>query len=507
MKRFTSSTKAILTVSAATLLPIGAAQAANPNIIFILADDMGIGDISGFNEDSKIHTTHLDEMCAHGIRFTDAHSNSAVSTPSRYGILTGRYAFRTSLKTGTLVGFSAPLIDRDRSTLATMLGKQGYNTAAIGKWHLGWNWAKDENNNVDYSKPITDGPTTRGFDYFYGISASLDMSPYVYVENDMPTALPDRELKEDKGGLLLQRKGPLGADFITEDVLPNIWRRSVQYIKDQKDSDKPFFLYVPLTAPHTPILPTEEYQGKSGLSPYGDFVLMIDDMVGDIIETLKQTGQYDNTIVIFASDNGCAPYADTQEMEKMGHFPSYIYRGYKSDLFDGGHRVPLIISWGDKYNGQTESSLISLTDFYATFAEMTGYAVPDNEGEDSYSMWPILSGQGKSERKDVVHHSIDGYFSIRSGKWKLLFCAGSGGWSFPTQNAPVISELPVVQLYDMSADPAERTNLQAEKPEIVKELTARMRKYLEDGRSTPGEKQQNYPMKREWKQTEIFMND
>lgn len=499
--------KAVITASAAILLPLSAAKASNPNIVLILADDMGIGDISGFNEDSKIHTTHLDQMCANGIRFTDAHSNSAVSTPSRYGILTGRYAFRTTLKSWTPGGFSPALIDPDRKTMAGMLRDRGYTTACIGKWHLGWNWGKNQNEEVDYSKPITEGPTTRGFDYFYGISASLDMSPYVYVENDRVTALPNRELEKDQGGLLLQRKGPMGADFVTEDVLPNIRRRSIQHIENQKDADKPFFLYIPLTAPHTPILPTQEYRGKSGLSPYGDFVLMIDDMVGEIMETLKKTGQYDNTIVIFTTDNGCAPYADTREMERMGHHPSHIYRGYKADLFEGGHRVPLIISWGDKYNGQTESSLISLTDFYATFAEMTGYALPDNEGEDSYSMWPILTGQGKSARKDMVQHSGEGFFSLRSGQWKLLFCAGSGGWSFPTQNAPAISELPPVQLYDISADPAERTNLQAEKPELVEELTERMRKYLEEGRSTPGAKQHNAPMTHEWKQTKIFMGE
>jgi len=503
MKR-TNHSKFIIAATVAASLPFIPLNASKPNIIIILADDMGIGDISGFNPNSKIRTTHLDEMCANGIRFTDAHSTSAVSTPSRYSLLTGRYSFRTPLKTGTLVGFSAPLIDSDRTTMASMLARQGYNTACIGKWHLGWDWAKNADNQVDYSKPVTDGPTTRGFDYFFGISASLDMSPYVYVENDMPTALPDREAEEGKG-LLLQRKGPMGADLQTEDVLPNIWRRGVKYIKDHENSDKPFFLYLPLTAPHTPIVPTKEYQGKSGLSPYGDFVLMIDDMVGEIVETLKKTGQYENTILIFTSDNGCAHYADMRGMEKKGHYASYIYRGSKSDLYDGGHRIPLILSWGDRYKNQVESNLISQADFFATFADMTGYKVKDNEGEDSFSMWPMLTGKGKSPRKDVVHHSLDGFFSLRSGKWKLLFCAGSGGWSFPTQNSPEIKDLSPLQLFDMVSDPQEKSNVVAENPEVVAELTARMRKYLADGRSTPGEKQNNAPMQREWQQTLIFM--
>ena len=477
--------------------------AETPNIVFILADDLGYGDISALNENSKIKTPHIDTLCEHGIKCTDAHSNSSVSTPSRYGILTGRYAFRTTLKEGVLGGFSAPLIPEDRSTVATVLSKQGYHTACIGKWHLGWNWAYDENKEVDYSKPITEGPTTRGFDYFYGICASLDMSPYVYVENDKVTALPNRTAPE-RQGILLQRKGPQGADFEHEDCLPNFSRRAIKYIEEQKETGKPFFLYLPITAPHTPILPTAAYQGKSGLSPYGDFVLMIDDMVGAIVSALKRTGLYDNTIIIFASDNGCAPYADMKGMEEKGHYPSYVFRGTKSDLWDGGHRIPLIFSWGNKYSNQVENGIISLTDFYATFAEMTGYKMPDNEGEDSFSLWKLLSGKGKSLRKDVIHQSNDGFLSIRNGSWKLLFCAGSGGWSFPQKNAGIISELPPIQLYNLKEDIGEKNNLEKQYPKIVKKLTAAMREYILNGRSTPGKKQKNETTG-EWKQTILFM--
>lgn len=476
-----------------------------PNIIFILADDLGYGDVSALNENSKIKTTHIDKLCENGIKFTDAHSNSSVSTPSRYGILTGRYAFRTTLKEGVLDGFSAPLIPKERNTIATMLSKQGYNTACIGKWHLGWNWAYDESKEVDYSKPITEGPVTRGFDYFYGISASLDMSPYVYVENDKVTALPNR-IAPAYQGILLQREGPQGADFEHADCLPNFSKRALQFIKDQKKTGKPFFLYLPLAAPHTPILPTAEYQGKSGLSPYGDFVLMIDDLIGDMISTLKENGMYENTIIVFTSDNGCAPYADMKGMEEKGHYPSYVFRGAKADLYDGGHRMPLIVSWGKKYNNQIEDGIISLTDFYATFAEMTGYKIPDNEGEDSFSMWPLLSGVGKSQRKDVIHQSVEGNFSIRSDKWKLLFCAGSGGWSFPQKNDKIISELPPIQLYDMAEDIGEKINLENRYPEIVKELTVEMREYILNGRTTPGKKQTNETTG-EWKQTILFYEE
>lgn len=484
------STKAI-TLSAILATAVASAEKRSPNIVFILADDMGIGDISAFNPHSHIKTGNLDNMCNSGLRFTDAHSNSSVSTPTRYGILTGRYAFRTRLQTGTLVGYSAPLIGPDRKTLGTMLKEKGYRTAAIGKWHLGWNWSKDGEGNIDYSKPIADGPTTRGFDYFYGISASLDMPPYIYVENDMPTSLPDRFLEKDKAGLLLQRKGPIGADFTTEDVLPDIGRRGSDYIRAQEGEEKPFFLYLPLTAPHTPILPTGKYKGLSGLSPYGDFVLMVDDIVGNIVATLKETGLYDDTIVIFAADNGCAPYAGTDEMQKAGHYSSGIYRGFKSDLFEGGHRIPLIINWGDRYHGEVDRHLVSLTDFYATFAQMTGYKMSANEGEDSYSLWPILTGKGKYKRHDAIHHSLDGYYAIREGKWKLLLCNGSGGWSHPTVKEAASLKLPAMQLYDLDQDPSEKNNLIYDYPEIAERLEALLDKYYNEGRSTKGRPQKN----------------
>lgn len=241
------------------------AYAQKPNIVFILADDMGYGDISAFNDQTVISTPHLDRLCENGIRFTDAHSNSSVSTPSRYGILTGRYAFRSELKSGVLGGYSEPIIPAERNTMATMLASQGYSTACIGKWHLGWNWGYSENGkDVDYSAPIKNGPTERGFDYFYGIAASLDMAPYVYVENDMPTAIPTRISVDIKKGIKMQRSGPQSPDFSHPDCLPNFTGRAIRYIEEHKDADKPFFLYVPLTAPHTPVLPSAEFVGKSG---------------------------------------------------------------------------------------------------------------------------------------------------------------------------------------------------------------------------------------------------
>lgn len=466
-----------------------------PNIVFIFADDMGYGDVSAFNENSKIQTTNIDRIANEGVAFTDAHSSSSVSTPSRYSLLTGRYNWRSDLKSGVLMGYNKALIAPDRRTIASVLRDQGYQTACIGKWHLGWDWNNIEagKDSVDFSKPITNGPTTRGFDYFYGIIASLDMAPYVYVENDMPTALPDRETVND--GMKYWRKGPTASDFDHEQTLPNFINRAVDYIHDKSKDDKPFYLYLPLPAPHTPILPIKEYQGKSGLNPYGDFVLMVDDMVGKVMNALKEAGVDDNTILVFSTDNGCSPQAKFDELQEKGHYPSYIYRGHKADLFDGGHRIPCAVRWPAKIKPHTVNQTVCLTDFFATFATIADYQLKDSEGEDSYNILPLLLNEKEGDviREATVHHSINGDFTIRKGKWKLLLSPSSGGWSFPKPGTDdeVIETLPLIQLYNMKTDPAEKNNVYAEHPEVVKELKDLMIKYVKEGRSTPGTPQKN----------------
>lgn len=490
--------------SAATLTS-SLAGISQPNVVFILADDMGYGDVSALNEHSRIQTPAIDSLCREGVVFTDAHSGSSVSTPSRYGILTGRYAFRTTLKSGVINSYSPPLIARDRRTIATYLSEQGYTTACIGKWHLGWDWSV-RNGKVDFSGPISEGPVTRGFDYFFGIPASLDMPPYVYIENDRVTALPNRTAADGKG-ILLQRKGPQGADFEHGECLQRITRKALEFIADQHVG-KPFFLYMPLTAPHTPILPSEEFQGKSRLSAYGDFVLMVDNVVSQVVSQLKDLGMYENTVVVFTSDNGCFHGAGVKDMEAAGHYPSYIYRGYKSDLYDGGHRIPLVVSWGGRQGGRIENGVVSLTDFYATFAEMTGYDLRPSEGEDSYSLWGIVTGTGRNLRPDVIHHSNDGSFSLRDGRWKLLFTAGSGGWSFPTEpkDRDFLATQPPMQLYDLEKDPGEKNNVLDEHPDIVHDMRARMKRYIERGRSTPGPVQTN-ETNGAWEQIGLFMQN
>jgi len=470
-----------------------------PNIIYILADDMGYGDVSCLNEKSKIKTENLDKLASAGIRFNDAHSSSAVCTPSRYSILTGRYNWRSRLKSSVLWGNSDHLIEDERTTIASFLKPHGYNSAMIGKWHLGWDWtttdgksALENLSNIDFNGPVVNGPDACGFDYYYGHVASLDIPPYVYVENGQITAAPDRGTESDsKFGWW--RKGPTGADFVHQDVLPNFTQRCINYIEQQAKDDAPFFLYFPLPAPHTPILPSEEFIGKSGTNLYGDFCLQVDDVVGQIVDAVERSGIADNTIIVFTSDNGCSPQADVRGLEAMGHNPSYIYRGYKADIYEGGHRIPLIIRWPDTITaGSSSDETVCLSDMLATCADIVGEQLDDNEGEDSVSNLSLWKGKSldKSLREATVHHSIDGSFSIRKGNWKLEMCAGSGGWCYPRPGEEC-EGLPDIQLYNLDSDVAETNNVYDKFPDIVEELKTLLTKYVVDGRSTPGSKQTN----------------
>ena len=466
-----------------------------PNIVYILADDMGYGDVSCLNAASKIKTGNIDRIAAEGMVFRDAHSSSAVCTPSRYSILTGRYNWRSELKKGVLYGYDHAMIEEGRETMASYLKKHGYNTACIGKWHLGWDWALNsaDPQDINYSAPIKNGPVDcGGFDYFYGIIGSLDMPPYVYVENDMVTASPNRITENT--GKQFWRKGPTGADFVHEDVMPEFTRRACSYIEGQQSSKQPFFLYFPLPSPHTPILPTAEFRGKSGTNEYGDYCLMTDDVVGQVMASLERAGLADNTILVYTSDNGCSPMADFEELAAHGHNPSYVFRGHKADIYEGGHRIPLLIRWPEKIRaGMVSDDVVCLSDMLATCAEILGDKLPDNAGEDSVSNLPLWMGcQGeKPLREAIVHHSINGSFSIRQGRWKLEFCPGSGGWSFPRPGVDDTDGFPPIQLYDLEADVGERANVQDKYPDVVVRLTELMTRYVRDGRSTPGERQAN----------------
>ncbi len=499
-----------LILCAYVFLPVaGAKETARPNVLFILCDDLGYGDVGCNNPECKISTPRVDRLASEGMRFTDAHTTSSVCTPTRYGVLTGRYNWRSRLQTGVLGGLSERLIEPGRLTVAEMLRQQGYHTACIGKWHLGMDWTRKPDSDrfsdtiekgvegwgVDFTKPATNGPNSPGFDYYFGIAASLDMVPYTYIENDRVTIVPtiDNAFPMMPGKESTTRRGPAAAGFDAMNVLPDLTRKAVEYIGKQADSDRPFFLYLPFASPHTPIAPSPEWQGRSGLNPYADFVMQTDDCVGQVLDALETSGVAGKTLVFFTSDNGCSPQADFPALAEKGHDPSYIYRGHKADIWDGGHRVPFVVRWPGRVKaGSTSNQLVSLVDFLATCAEITGTDLPDDAAEDSVSLLPILLGKATEPvREALVHHSINGMFSIRQGRWKLELCPGSGGWSVPRDPQAVKQGLPSLQLYDMEADPAEAKNLEAEQPEVVKRLTELLERYVAEGRSTPGKPQKN----------------
>ena len=493
--------------------------ASKPNIIYVLCDDLGYGDVKCLNPQGKIATPHMDALAAKGMIFTDVHSSSSVCSPTRYGIMTGRYNWRTKLQSGVLGGLSPRLIEQGRLTTAQLLKNQGYNTGCIGKWHLGMDWVKKEGkdvaelniesasqvHNVDYSKPIKNGPNSVGFDYYYGISASLDMVPYTFIENDRVAKLPSVEkefpmfLGREKGK---RRKGPAAPDFEVEDVLPTLTTKAIDFVKARSvdaKAGKPFFLYLPLASPHTPIAPTKDWQGKSGLNYYADFVMQTDHSLGLILAELDRQGIADNTLVVLTSDNGCSPQADFPELLSKGHNPSHLFRGHKADIFEGGHHIPFIVRWPAKVKpGSKSDQLLCLTDLMATCADILNVPLPANAGEDSVSFLPALLGQDKTSlREALVHHSVNGTFAIRQGNMKLLMCKDSGGWSEPRPGT-VKSGMPEVQLFDLSNDIGERINLHDKQSETVKRLTNLLEKYIADGRSTKGEPQKN-DVKVDWK--------
>ena len=463
----------------------GAEEATHPNIVFILADDMGYGDPGAFNPDSKIPTPHMDRLAMEGMRFTDAHSPSGVCTPTRYGLLTGRYSWRTRLKKGVTRGYSANLIDTTRATVASVLKDAGYATAVIGKWHLGI--GSDEP--LDYSQRLYPGPRAHGFDYYFGIPASLDMIPYLYVENETTVELPTDSVGPSgyEYGGPYWRPGPIAPSFKHIDVLPDITEKAVDFIENQASSspDQPFFLYFPLAAPHTPWLPTEEFIGTSQAGEYGDFTHQVDWSIGQVLETLDRLNLAENTLVMVASDNGS--FWIQEDIDRYDHLSNYNLRGIKADIWEGGHRVPLIARWpGVVQAGSTSDVLVSLTDFMATAADIVDTALPEDAGEDSYSLLPALEGNTAGhQRMDAIHHSSEGMFAIRRGDWKLIEGLGSGGFSQPKFADPVPGG-PAGQLYNLAEDIGETNNRYLEEPEQVTELLALLNRYRDQGRSNTG---------------------
>ncbi len=479
-----------LTGCAAGLGSAGDVPDTPPNIVFIMADDLGIGDLGCYNADSRIATPNLDAFAAQGRRFTDAHSSSAVCTPTRYGVLTGRYCWRSELKRWVLGGESPALIEKDRLTVPALLQQHGYTTGAAGKWHLGLDWTRTTDANgaerIDYSQPITFGPKQIGFDDSYIFPASLDMAPYCWVEGDRVVEDPiGRDVGSKRrwsGGGGFWRGGAISPSFVHEEVLPTIREKACDFIAAQADQG-PFFLYVPLTAPHTPWLPTEEFQGRTEVGWYGDFVAQVDAVMGEIVAAVDKAGVGDNTLIIITSDNGS--HWPVAQIEFHQHRANADYRGQKADIHEAGHRIPFLVRWpGRVPAGTVCDDTIGLQDLMATCAAVVGAELPDNAGEDSVNLLPAMLGatRGRPVREAIVHHSGDGMFAIRRGDWKLILGLGSGGFTQPARVEPAEGE-PAGQLYNLASDPAETTNRYADEPQIVAELSALLEHYQETGRS------------------------
>ncbi len=482
----------------------------HPNIVVIYADDLGYGDVLCNNpRRGKIRTPHIDRLATEGMRFTDAHSSSGVCSPSRYTLLTGRYHWRTRLQSGIVGLWERPLIAENRLTVAGLLMRHGYRTACIGKWHLGWNWpiepsqraffdaprGKDNNNQATdaqreawravFSQPIAGGPTARGFDAYFGTDVP-NWPPYCFIDGNRTLGIPSEFLP---ARLFLNnqasRQGPALKDWELEPILPTLGRKACEFIATAAKQPEPFFLYMPLTAPHTPLAVNQPWKGRSGLGIYADFVMETDDVVGRVLKAIDESGCAGETLVLFTSDNGCAPYIGVPAMERQGHFPSGPLRGYKSDVWEGGHRIPFIVRWPGVVQPQsTCPRLVHQADLLATCAAMIGADMLDHVGEDSVSLLPLLNGDNQPTRHTAINQSANGLLSIRRGPWKLIVGPGSGGWSKGQDQQPA-------QLYNLDNDLSETTNLYAERPDLVAELTALLEQQIQEGRSTPGVAQKN----------------
>ena len=474
-----------------------------------MADDMGWGDLGCYNPESHIPTPNMDRLAGEGLRFTDAHSPSAVCTPTRYGVLTGRFCWRSHLRNNVLFGYEPPLIESTRQTVATLLQEAGYKTAAIGKWHLGmgytprqgvfydfnralpWpNATREMEELIDFTQPLTGGPNALGFDYFFGTSGCPTCQPpYGFIQDahftDIPSEYNDKPVFTSRPGMTVP-------GWENKDADPRIAEEAVHYIREQAKTEEPFFLYLNADAPHEPCTREdvpEFARDQSGAGPRGDLVWLFDWMVGQVLDVLDETSQSDNTLIMVTSDNGALPGDRTptgsglDAYNTYGHRSSADWRGYKAHIWEGGHREPLLVRWpGQIQAGVTSDSLVSLVDFMATCADITGQPLNNLCAEDSVSILPVLRDPEQSVRDDLIHHSHQGVFSLRSGEWKAIFeTEGSGGWPPPAGTGP--EPLGLGQLYNIREDPGETLNLWNERADIRMELATRLVRYRHLGRT------------------------
>jgi len=487
---------------------------AKPNIVFILADDLGYGDIGCYNPEAKAPTPNIDRLAREGMRFTDAHSPSTVCTPTRYSLLTGRMAFRNGMK-GVFTGAGGPcLIKEDRLTIAGMLRDQGYTTAMFGKWHIGLTFYDKDGKpitkngleavkRIDYSQPITGGPIDRGFDQFFGTACCPTTDwLYAYIDGDKipmpPTRIVDRKPLPKHPYSRDNRPGMIAPGFDLEEVDMVFLQKSLEFLEShkQKSPDKPFFLFHSAQAVHLPSFAGRAFKGKTEAGPHGDFIFELDYVVGRLMSKLDQLGYGENTLVIFTSDNGPEVPTVIDMRKTYKHDGARPWRGIKRDQWEGGHRVPFIARWPKKIkDGSTSAQTICLTDVMATCAALTGATIPPNAAEDSYNILPVLLGQAgdKPIREYTLHQTISLALAIRHGNWKYLDHKGSGGnnygregeWGMKQFALPERAPDAPGQLYDLSKDPGETTNLYNEYPEIVKALKGKLEEYKTSGRSAP----------------------
>ena len=478
-----------------------------PNIVYILADDMGIGDIAALNDAAKVKTPYLDSLAAEGMTFTDAHTPSAVCTPTRYGLLTGRYPWRSELKQGVVQGYSKAVIAPETDTVPKLLKRAGYETAMTGKWHLGFQWTYQEGETpvyefsvdsrqvehlVDYSKPFHGGPADCGFDWFYGMVASPGMPPYTFLENKQVAVVPTErqpwfgpredflggKRKDYERKAVMLRPGLKAPGFESNQVMLRYTEKAVDYIHAQTDS-QPFFLYVPYASPHTPVVPRDAFKGTSECGVYGDFVQELDWSVGQILEALEARGLAENTLVVFTADNGRAPgsFPDVY-VEQYDHDPERGLNGHKATLYEGGHRVPFLARWPAAVEaGSVCDQTINLNDLYATCAALTGQTIADEQGVDSYNMLDLLRGGSVYERPSSVYSDYGGQLAIRKGAWKLMLHKQANQY----------------KLFDLENDLNETTN-QIKNPEckpIIDDLMHELAQVIRNGRTTAGPKQAN----------------
>jgi arylsulfatase A-like enzyme len=477
-RAFCAGLGATSVILSAPALTAAVTAAKKPNVVYILADDLGWGDIDAYNDHSAIPTPNCDAFARQGMRWTDMHASSAVCTPSRYSILTGRYNWRSRLKSGVLVGDSPNLIEVGRMTVPSMLKEADYYTAGVGKWHLGLG----DEAKTDFTKPLNPGPVSHGFDYYFGIPASLDMPPYLYFENEHVVEQPtisDPGSSSPRG--VFWRAGLRAEDFNIQQCLPTLTDKAIDVLHQRAEHpETPFFLYFAMPSPHTPWVPLPQYRGKSRAGDYGDYVVEVDAMIGRVLEALRATGQAENTIVVVTSDNG----ADwkPEDIARYPHLANGGWRGEKADVWEAGHRIPFLVRWPMHIPADTICNETgSLTDLMGTLAAILHIKLPPDAGEDSFNLLPALLRQPHATiRKTIVEQSYDGMLAISDGNWKLELGLGSGGFSLPVRVEPAPGGVQG-QLYNLADDPHELYNLYDQHPEIVERLTRLLNTYETSG--------------------------